>query len=668
MKYITLIITSLTIFFGGVVLVASAQGYDPLVTLPGVTTVGTAVGMGEYLAGMMKFIVAIAGVFAIVVAIIGGTQYVAAGISPNAKGDAKDRIMNAFIGLALVLTSYLILNSINPKLVQFNLSLDPITSTPSAGTTAVSSSGGTSVLATGGTGVSAPLLGSGASPISTTPIVPTPVVTYTINGTVGTNGAISPTGDTTTAIGGTRTYVITPVYGYKVATLSVNGTAVATSTSYTFNNVTANSSIAATFVENVDITNDYAIMVWCTTSISPALCAKTDLNADGKTDASDFMFFAQKGGRFDLNSDKKIGLVSETTPTSCFFKTNTVDISGLLPKAQSYSSGDWDSWYTYYGEPSGCAGDGGLLPPTMGCNGRTWLKASTIGRTCAADMSFGYDYTGGGQYTKFQNWVMGATSGTLVNLSTLFVRAFYDTNLASGWVSDGNTGFSNTDLARVSYTTIAQYDLDDNGFADFSAGGKDIEKFALCVGKTASVDCVQADFSQADFSGDGVVDKYDLVFRDFMVNVLFKTPDKVVLVATVDKDGKSLVDIDGKPVVDKDGNPLVATSEESFPSIINNPLFIPYLWYLNWFESAFFASIKHTDRQITQYCIGHKPFEKCGAADMNDSCLTQYRSCGVDMTCRAAAASCKVDSTDVTAFDAIGATLDFNSDGNVNLR
>ncbi len=127
MKYFLPIFVGLTITLTGGVLLASAQGYQPLVNLPGVTTVGTAVGMGEYLAGMMKFIVAIAGVFAIIVAIIGGTQYVAAGIAPSAKEDAKGRIMNAFIGLALVLTSYLILNSINPKLVAFNLSLDPIT-------------------------------------------------------------------------------------------------------------------------------------------------------------------------------------------------------------------------------------------------------------------------------------------------------------------------------------------------------------------------------------------------------------------------------------------------------------------------------------------------------------------------------------------------------------
>ncbi|MGB2580286.1 MAG: hypothetical protein WBC83_01160, partial [Minisyncoccia bacterium] len=60
------------------------------------------------------------------------TQYVAAGIAPSAKQDAKERILNALIGLTLVLTSYLILNSINPGLVQFNFSLPPIGTSPMA--------------------------------------------------------------------------------------------------------------------------------------------------------------------------------------------------------------------------------------------------------------------------------------------------------------------------------------------------------------------------------------------------------------------------------------------------------------------------------------------------------------------------------------------------------
>jgi hypothetical protein len=74
----------------------------------------------------MKLIIAVAGGLAVLMMIIGGTQYVAAGVTLDAKSGAKDRIQNAAIGLALTLASYLILVSINPKLVQFNLNLPPI--------------------------------------------------------------------------------------------------------------------------------------------------------------------------------------------------------------------------------------------------------------------------------------------------------------------------------------------------------------------------------------------------------------------------------------------------------------------------------------------------------------------------------------------------------------
>ena len=137
MKYFIPIFAGLVITFGGGALLASAQGYVPLVTLPGVTDAGTPVNIGDYLAGMMKFLVALSGALAILMVIIGGMQYVVAGINPSAKSDARERIVNAFIGLALVLASYLILNSINPKLVKFSLLLPQVTgpavTTPVAG-------------------------------------------------------------------------------------------------------------------------------------------------------------------------------------------------------------------------------------------------------------------------------------------------------------------------------------------------------------------------------------------------------------------------------------------------------------------------------------------------------------------------------------------------------
>jgi hypothetical protein len=138
MKHLPTIIAFTIISLGAGALVAHAQGYAPLAPLPGtVATNGSktaAADLGSYLSGMLKLLIALGGALAILMAIIGGTQYVAAGISPDAKSSAKARIANAFIGLALILSSYLILNSINPKLVAFDLSLKTVSNPKKAPT------------------------------------------------------------------------------------------------------------------------------------------------------------------------------------------------------------------------------------------------------------------------------------------------------------------------------------------------------------------------------------------------------------------------------------------------------------------------------------------------------------------------------------------------------
>ena len=132
-KHFPLILSSLIISFCAGVLVVHAQnytGYTPLAPLPGTFTGpqgSETTGLTTYLSGAIKLLIAIGGALSILMAIIGGTQYVAAGIAPSAKQDAKNRIANAFIGLTLILSSYLILYSINPKLVAFKLSLDSVT-------------------------------------------------------------------------------------------------------------------------------------------------------------------------------------------------------------------------------------------------------------------------------------------------------------------------------------------------------------------------------------------------------------------------------------------------------------------------------------------------------------------------------------------------------------
>lgn len=72
---------------------------------------------------------------------------------------------------------------------------------------------------------------------------------YTITATAGANGSISPSGTTSVNCGEDQTFTITPTSGYTVADVLVNGVSVGAVTTYTFEDVTANQTISASFVE-----------------------------------------------------------------------------------------------------------------------------------------------------------------------------------------------------------------------------------------------------------------------------------------------------------------------------------------------------------------------------------------------------------------------------------
>ncbi len=73
------------------------------------------------------------------------------------------------------------------------------------------------------------------------------LITYTIRATPGANGSITPAGTTVVDRGASKTYFITPNPGYHIVNVVVNGTSKGAVSSYTFNNVTTNYNIGATF-------------------------------------------------------------------------------------------------------------------------------------------------------------------------------------------------------------------------------------------------------------------------------------------------------------------------------------------------------------------------------------------------------------------------------------
>ncbi len=80
----------------------------------------------------------------------------------------------------------------------------------------------------------------------------TPRGPYTITASAGANGSIAPSGSTPAPCGMSKTFNISATTGYKISTVLVDGGSVsfppgATTFAYSFNNVTANHTISATF-------------------------------------------------------------------------------------------------------------------------------------------------------------------------------------------------------------------------------------------------------------------------------------------------------------------------------------------------------------------------------------------------------------------------------------
>ena len=80
------------------------------------------------------------------------------------------------------------------------------------------------------------------------------VLVHTITATAGTGGTIAPNGATTVVHGNSQSFTITANTGYQIADVLIDGSSVGAVTSYTFNNVTTDHTIGATFVQLHSIT------------------------------------------------------------------------------------------------------------------------------------------------------------------------------------------------------------------------------------------------------------------------------------------------------------------------------------------------------------------------------------------------------------------------------
>jgi hypothetical protein len=81
----------------------------------------TSTMLPDYIQYIFKFSLMLAGIIAFGSLVYGGFRYMTSVGSPDAIGEAKKQIMASLVGLTILLCSWLILNTINPQLLKFDL-------------------------------------------------------------------------------------------------------------------------------------------------------------------------------------------------------------------------------------------------------------------------------------------------------------------------------------------------------------------------------------------------------------------------------------------------------------------------------------------------------------------------------------------------------------------
>ncbi|MEK7647330.1 MAG: hypothetical protein AAB378_03125 [Patescibacteria group bacterium] len=101
-------------------------GYSLLAPLPGYAPPAAGQSLiSAYFSALFRFAIVAASILAVIVIIIAGLKYVGAAGNPAVINDAKDQIFWAILGLILALSSWMILNIINPELLELKLEIKP---------------------------------------------------------------------------------------------------------------------------------------------------------------------------------------------------------------------------------------------------------------------------------------------------------------------------------------------------------------------------------------------------------------------------------------------------------------------------------------------------------------------------------------------------------------
>ena len=76
--------------------------------------------LSDYLGIVFSLVLGIGSILAVVMLVVAGLQYIASGANESLRGAAKERIRNALFGLIIALGAWVVLNAINPGLVDFD--------------------------------------------------------------------------------------------------------------------------------------------------------------------------------------------------------------------------------------------------------------------------------------------------------------------------------------------------------------------------------------------------------------------------------------------------------------------------------------------------------------------------------------------------------------------
>jgi hypothetical protein len=103
-----------------------AEDYTLLAPLPGLETVPENNALGVYIPFVFKLLIGLSAAAAVLMIVYGGIQYMTTDAIMK-KEEGKKQIQNAVFGLVLVISAWLILNTINPGLLKFDLNIESIT-------------------------------------------------------------------------------------------------------------------------------------------------------------------------------------------------------------------------------------------------------------------------------------------------------------------------------------------------------------------------------------------------------------------------------------------------------------------------------------------------------------------------------------------------------------